>query len=110
MSDNLLKKYDEIFFDKERVNVIIDELLLKESTLDIKALDSILCSYIHYRVHERSVFFPMSITLIIDINNIALEDSSESDFLKSVKYVVSELQLDPFFIEMANKKIRITLY
>lgn len=88
--------------------MIIDELPKK--SLLIKSLDAILCSYIHYRVTERSTVFPMSIQLIIDTSCIALEDCSEDDFLGNIKYVASKLQLDTPIIQMANKKIYIALY
>ena len=69
-----------------------------------------ICSYIHYRVNEKSTVFPMSILLIIDINSVTLEDASEEEFHKSVRKILSKLQIAPVVTQMAKKKIYISLY
>lgn len=109
--DNIIKRYDAIFFNQERINTIIDNLYCsRERPLAIKVLEIILCQYIHCRVRISPVIaIPMNIDLVIDTNNIELEGVSEDIFFEDIKYVVSELHLKPI-IQKAHKKIHIELY
>lgn len=109
MEKSCLERYDEIFFDKERIGVLVDELLLKGSILTLKALDAVMCGYIHYRLRELSSTHPMSICYQIDLRTIYLGSADENYFLQRVKYISEELELAAS-IQMANNKIYISLY
>lgn len=109
MEKSLLKKYDEIFFDKERIGLMVDAILSGGSLLRINALDAILCSYIHFRLRHFSDVYPMSINLIIDIDCMELESSDEDYFFEIIKCFANELGLN-HITQKNDKKIYIALY
>lgn len=109
MEKSCLERYDEIFFNKDRIGLLIDELLFSGSILTLKALDAVICAYIHFRVRELSNTYPMSIPISIDLRTIYLGSADENYFLKRVEYVAKELELKAT-IQMANNKIYISLY
>lgn len=109
MEKNCLERYDEIFFDRERISLLVDELLFAGSILTLKALDAVMCGYIHFRTRELSSNYPMSIPITIDLATIKLGSADENYFLQRVKYISSELELHAS-IQMANNKIYISLY
>lgn len=109
MEKSCLARYDEIFFNKERIGILIDELLLSGSILTLKALEAVMCAYIRFRVRELSNSYPMSIPMSIDVNTIHLGSADANYFLKRVEYVAKELELSAS-IQMANNKIYISLY
>jgi len=109
MEKSILKRYDEIFFNKERIALMVDEFLSSENALRTKALDAIFCSYIHYRFREFSDVYPMSILLTIDIDSIEIESSDENNFFEEIKYVANELGLN-HITQKDERKIRIPLY
>lgn len=107
--ESILNKYDEIFFDKERIGLLIDELLFSGSILTLKALDAVLCNYIHVRVRQSSNVAPMSIPIVIKLDSVNLGSADEDYFFKRVEYVCSELKLDAI-TQKANHKIYVELY
>ncbi len=109
MEKSCLERYDEIFFDKERISLLVDELLLKGSILTVKALDAVMCGYIHFRFRQLSWDYPMSISITIDLGTVKLGSAEPSYFLERIKYIASELKLTST-IQMANNKIYISLY
>ena len=78
MEKNCLERYDEIFFDRERISLLADELLLAGSILTLKALDAVMCGYIHFRLRELSTNYPMSIPITIDLSTIKLGSADEN--------------------------------
>jgi len=109
MEKSCLERYDEIFFDRERISLLVDELLLSGSILTLKALDAVMCGYIHFRLREFSNNYPMSIPITIYLSTIELGNADENYFLERVKYISSELNLKSS-IQMANNRIYISLY
>lgn len=109
MEKSLLKKYDEIFFDKERIALMVDECLSSGNALRTKALDAIFCSYIHHRFRAFSDVYPMSINLIIDIDCMELESSDDDYFFEIIKCFANELGLN-HITQKNDKKIYIALY
>lgn len=110
MEKSLLEKYDEIFFNKQRIGELIDEIHLSESrSTDLKALEAILCSYIRDRVTCHSSLNPMSMLLIIKVENINLGESERDIFLHRIKYITKKLNLGAISQE-ADGKIYINLY
>lgn len=109
MEKSCLERYDQIFFDKERISLLVDELLLAGSIVTLKALDAVMCGYIHFRLRELSSNYPMSILITIDLSTIKLGSADANYFLQRVKYISSELELKSS-IQMANNKIYISLY
>lgn len=109
MEKSILKRYDEIFFDKERITLMADKFLSSRNILRTKALEAIFCSYIHDRLREFSDVYPMSIHLIIDIDRIEIESSDENNFFEEIKYVTNELGLHGN-TQKADRKIHICLY
>lgn len=110
MENNCLKRYDEVFFDHERISGLIDELLLRGSILTLKALDAVMCGYLHFRLRQLSWDYPMSIPITIDLSTINLGSSDENYFLQRVNYILGELGLTSNTVQMANNKIYISLY
>ena len=106
---DILERYDEIFFNKERISELIDEFVLKRKPLKSKALEVLLCTYIHDRVTMKSDVIPMSLHLIINLETIVLQEFERNVFKEMIESLCSALELNPLCQEYENK-IYITLY